>query len=445
MSHQTPPRIAAPDPNPYRSILRREFPEPLIALLVFILGLWLWDHHFAQADEYAPDTEISALLKIDRDLRLAEAMAADPAWLRSFTGVDSPEATRAKAAEGLQKLHKARAISAAGIQVFAAITAPDSTRRFPDERRTDRIFEALARGLTSQPGTVQRKHQKIARLPDFAWKASFAQDNATLRSRAIAVRSAVWLLSFGGLVFLAPALRAIRRAFAEKPSGYSSQWSVQLGLTVFLASILAWIGLVTTVELGIAAVPGFHPLLGIVLDACVRLLPASIAIAYLFRRSSHAMRSFGLDRPPSLAVVLGVLPVLLLSDFCLRTMFSPDIHSEPGAGLNAADAGLWGLAFSIVSACIVAPVSEEILYRGVLFQTLRNPFGIAIAAILSSFVFTLLHFYSGYGMASVAVFGFICALVYAATGTLATCILLHMIYNIMIKLPDWWIYHAPLG
>ena len=42
-----------PPGNPYRAILRRDYPEPLIALLAFILGIWLWDHYFGKEQGYA--------------------------------------------------------------------------------------------------------------------------------------------------------------------------------------------------------------------------------------------------------------------------------------------------------------------------------------------------------------------------------------------------------
>jgi membrane protease YdiL (CAAX protease family) len=85
------------------------------------------------------------------------------------------------------------------------------------------------------------------------------------------------------------------------------------------------------------------------------------------------------------------------------------------------------------------------LYRGVLFRAARNRIGVIPAALVSSTVFALLHFYDGYGLASVAVFGFSCALVYAGTGSLTTVIVLHMLYNSAIKIPEWIVYHAPLG
>lgn len=37
--------------------MRRDIPEPLIALLCFVLGIWLWDHYFGKDAGYAPGTE----------------------------------------------------------------------------------------------------------------------------------------------------------------------------------------------------------------------------------------------------------------------------------------------------------------------------------------------------------------------------------------------------
>ena len=51
----------------------------------------------------------------------------------------------------------------------------------------------------------------------------------------------------------------------------------------------------------------------------------------------------------------------------------------------------------------------------------------------------------GYGLASVGIFGFTCALLYASTGSLGTVIAFHMLYNTSIKIPEWIVYHAPLG
>jgi membrane protease YdiL (CAAX protease family) len=74
-----------------------------------------------------------------------------------------------------------------------------------------------------------------------------------------------------------------------------------------------------------------------------------------------------------------------------------------------------------------------------------NRIGVIPGALASTAIFAILHFYNGYGLVSVAIFGFGCALIYAGTATLSTVIVLHMLYNSAIKIPEWIIYHAPLG
>ncbi|RYD28341.1 MAG: CPBP family intramembrane metalloprotease, partial [Verrucomicrobiaceae bacterium] len=109
---------------------------------------------------------------------------------------------------------------------------------------------------------------------------------------------------------------------------------------------------------------------------------------------------------------------------------------------SLADAGWQGLVFAIVSACLVAPVAEEILYRGVLFRSLANRTGVWAAAALSAVIFSAVHFYDLQGFLSVAIFGFAAALLYAATGSLLPAILLHVLHNALIKIPAWIFYHS---
>lgn len=44
--------MPVPSTNAYRLILARKFPEPFIALLAFVLGVWLWDHYFGKTEGY---------------------------------------------------------------------------------------------------------------------------------------------------------------------------------------------------------------------------------------------------------------------------------------------------------------------------------------------------------------------------------------------------------
>ncbi len=432
--------------------MRRDYPEPLIALLAFILGIWLWDHYFGEDEGYPPGTEAIALVKIDRDLRLADAMAGDPPWLKWLAGVGEPVVVRREALEVFAKLAAEHAITSRGLEAFATVKAAQDGlpvreslaevlqgRMIPDSEE----ISAGQRGTWWQAKQLESAEENA--VPASRWRQIYGQDTLRLKTRAVAARSAVWLLGLVGLAFVPGVLGALIKGVTAKPVGYGGAWPLPLGLVVFLVATLAWIGFGTTLELGIAALPGLHPALGIFLDSAARLLPPLIALGLLFRRPAHAVRVMGLDRPVALKAILGMFSLLMVIDQVLRRAMGSAGANEPGGGLSPGDSGLWGLAFALVSACLLAPVAEETLYRGVLFRSCRNRLGVIPAALLSSVVFALLHFYDGYGLASVGVFGFSCALLYSATGSLTSVIALHMLYNTAIKIPDWIVYHAPLG
>lgn len=441
--------------NPYRAILRRDYPEPLIALLAFILGIWLWDHYFGKSEGYPPGTEEIALVKIDRDLRLADAMAGDPRWLKWLAGVDEPVAARREALEVFENLAAEKAITPRGLEAFAIVKAEqdglpmrETLGRFSQEP-TISDFEQISGDLANHRGTwwhaklLESREENVR--PGSHWRRIYGQDTLQLKTRAVAARAAVWLLGLVGLAFIPGTLVSLRRGLSAKPTGYGGAWPLSLGLVVFLVATLAWIGFSMTLELGIDALPGLHPAVGIFLDSAARMLPSLIALGLLFRRPTHAVRVMGLDRAVAPKAILGMFSLLLVIDQVLRQATGNAGSSDPGGGLSPGDSGLWGLAFALVSACLLAPVAEEMLYRGVLFRSCRNRLGVIPAALLSSFVFALLHFYDGYGLASVGVFGFSCALLYSATGSLTSVIALHMLYNTAIKIPEWIVYHAPLG
>ncbi len=441
--------------NPYRAILRRDYPEPFIALLVFILGIWLWDHYFAKEASYAPGTEEVALIKIDRDLRISEGMAEEPAWLKWLVGVDEPVTVRRKALEAFEKLALDNAISPRGLEAFAVIKAEQDG--LPLQEMLGKVlqgqmisdFEETSRQLASHRGTWWEAKLIGSReenaLPDVHWRQVYGQDSIQLKTRAVACAVSVWALGLIGLAFVPRAVIRLARGAREEPAGYAAAWTLPLGLVVFLVATLAWIGFTMMLDIGIATLPGLHPLMGILLDSAARMLPTLIALGLLFRRPVHVVRVMGLGTKVELRVVLGAFSLLMMLDLVLRGLLGAAGSNEPGGGLSLTEAGAWGLVFAVLSACILAPVAEEIMYRGVLFRSFRNRLGVLPAAVISSAIFASLHFYDGYGLASVGVFGFSCALLYSATGSLTTVIVLHMLYNTAIKLPEWIVYHAPLG
>lgn len=427
----------------------------MIALLVFILGIWLWDHYFGKEQGYAPGTEEVALIKIDRDLRISEEMEEEPAWLKWLVGVEEPVMARRKALEVFEKLAVDKSISPRGLEAFAIIKSQQDGlpmrevlgQALHGEMISD--FEETSRDLANHRGTwwqaklIDSWEENVR--PGSHWRQVYGQDSIRLKTRAVAASLAVWALGLIGLAFVPRALIRLARGTRMEPKGYGGAWTLPLGLVVFLVSTLAWIGFSMTLDIGIATLPGLHPAMGIFLDSAARMLPTLIALGLLFRKPEHVVRVMGLGTRVELRVILGAFSLLMILDQVLRSVFEAAGSNDPGGGLSLMDAGMWGLAFALISACILAPVAEEVMYRGVLFRSFQNRLGVLPAAVISSAIFAILHFYDGYGLASVAVFGFSCALLYSATGSLTTVIALHMLYNTAIKVPEWIVYHAPLG
>lgn len=426
-----------------------------MALLSFVLGIWLWDHYFGKPEGYPPGTEEIALVKIDRDLRLADAMSADPPWLKWLAAVEEPFIARENAMEVLKNLAAENALNLQGLEAFAVIKATHENLPVREvlaevmqgQALTD--FDYASQLLSQHDGTWWQakmvEAMEFNMRPAKHWRQAYGEDSQQLRARAITVRGAVWLLGALGLIFIPKMVVRLRDGMRNRPKGYGATWGVTLGLTVFLVATLAWIGFTMTLEIGISILPGLHPAAGILLDSAARMLPPLIALGLLFRRPSHAVRVMGLDQGVAVRTILGLFSLLMLVDQFLKFFLASDSAGEPGGGLSAGEAGLWGLAFAIVSACLLAPLAEELLYRGVLFRTFWKRLGVLPAAVISSGVFAVLHFYDGYGLASVAVFGLACAMLYAATGSLTSAICLHVLYNSSIKIPEWLIYHRPLG
>ncbi len=103
------------------------------------------------------------------------------------------------------------------------------------------------------------------------------------------------------------------------------------------------------------------------------------------------------------------------------------------------DSGLaWGgpatVAASLLGAVVVAPIVEEIAFRGLLYGTLRRKWGVGPAAVVSAAVFALAHGYGMWGFASVFFSGLLWAVTYEKTRSLLPAIAAHAVGNLATAL-----------
>ncbi len=88
---------------------------------------------------------------------------------------------------------------------------------------------------------------------------------------------------------------------------------------------------------------------------------------------------------------------------------------------------VWAQVLLIV---IIAPLAEEVCFRGMLFGGFRTRMPMVVAALAAGLVFGLLHYSTGWStVPQLAVLGAAFALIYDRTGSLWPAILLHMFNN----------------
>ena len=89
---------------------------------------------------------------------------------------------------------------------------------------------------------------------------------------------------------------------------------------------------------------------------------------------------------------------------------------------------------TLLGSVVFAPVFEELIFRGLLYGTLRTRLAWPPAALASALVFALAHGYGAAGFLSVFLSGVLWAWVYERTGSLLPAILAHVINNAAVAL-----------
>jgi membrane protease YdiL (CAAX protease family) len=99
---------------------------------------------------------------------------------------------------------------------------------------------------------------------------------------------------------------------------------------------------------------------------------------------------------------------------------------------------VWGsgptMAVALVELLILAPILEELVFRGLLYGTLRRGLGATGAALLSAAAFAIGHGYGAAGLASVFTAGVIYAWAYEETGSVLPGMVAHSASNLMSAL-----------
>jgi len=104
-------------------------------------------------------------------------------------------------------------------------------------------------------------------------------------------------------------------------------------------------------------------------------------------------------------------------------------ESQPVVGLlTNSDTTAMTRIVIIFCAVVVAPIVEEVIFRGILFATVLKNNSFIFSALLVGCLFSLIHFHAPSFLSILALNMFFCA-GYSSTGSLVTPIVMHMIFN----------------
>lgn len=114
----------------------------------------------------------------------------------------------------------------------------------------------------------------------------------------------------------------------------------------------------------------------------------------------------------------------------------PSSDDPLGGAYHSNPIVLW---IALISGVTIAPVVEEIAFRGFLYSALRQRMPILLAAILQAVAFGFLHSYGTWGTVIVTLMGIALALAYEWRKTLLVPITMHLIQNaiVLIRFLVW--------
>lgn len=130
--------------------------------------------------------------------------------------------------------------------------------------------------------------------------------------------------------------------------------------------------------------------------------------------------------------LLLVLPVLALASAgwtrLLRAAGLPDAPQELVEIFGSVQSP-WVLAMMLLVACVLAPVSEELIFRGTIFRYCRQRIGRGGALLISATLFGAMH-WNWAGFVPLALLGVGLAVAYERTGDLRVPIFAHGLFNL---------------
>jgi membrane protease YdiL (CAAX protease family) len=226
-----------------------------------------------------------------------------------------------------------------------------------------------------------------------------------------------------------------------------SSWRWWEAVGVYLGAL--FIGSLVTLPIFVAVHP--KSLANLVASAVIAVVNIAVLLFWLSRRHPGwvgaigipsrllpeigAGVAFGAILYPGVAFGIGVVIDLILHEISGRTVSTPDqipSHLAP-----------FGVGVTIVYAVVIAPIHEELFFRGILFRSLRDRYGFGVGGWASGVAFGLVHYIPGpfldsLLLMSIMVFtGFALAYLYERRGNIVAPMVAHATFNTIGLVAIW--------
>jgi len=203
------------------------------------------------------------------------------------------------------------------------------------------------------------------------------------------------------------------------------------GSRLLLPILLQPLGITPTANGG----PGTAVILGLLALQTGFLFAVIYAVAVAWRGVTWADLGFQPIETPwmwrAVMVAVAAFPLVSFVSWLQMQIMGQPIQN-PQMDLLKPERFGWDLYLGmLLVAGVLAPMVEELAFRGLLYRWLRERLGIWIAAFGSAIGFSVLHGIPGL-IPAIAVLGLVLAWIYEITGTIWAPIIVHGLYNAIV-------------
>lgn len=160
---------------------------------------------------------------------------------------------------------------------------------------------------------------------------------------------------------------------------------------------------------------------------------------YYIHRSGSSLKILGLNLVGPRYLFLGLLFGLMIIalSIVISLLVEPILGPSPSQeAFTALAKDPEGFIFIFTSASLLAPITEEVYFRGFAYNAFRRRWGIAGGIVGSAFFFALSHL-DPWAFIPIALIGGVLAYAYEKTGSLPVVMIAHLFNNTLALIFSW--------